>query len=55
MKIHSFKVTPDLPDNMKFLEELSNNMWFAWNWDAINLFVKIDEKLWEKSQRMPKW
>ena len=55
MKIHSFKVTPDLPDNMKFLEELSNNMWFAWNWDAINLFVKIDEKLWEQSLRMPKW
>ena len=55
MKIHSFKVTPDLPDNMKFLEELSNNMWFAWNLDAINLFVKIDEKLWEQSLRMPKW
>lgn len=55
MKIHSFKVTPNLPDNMKFLEELSNNMWFAWNWPAIMLFLRIDEQLWEKSQRMPKW
>ena len=55
MKIHSFKVTPNLPENMKFLEELSNNMWFAWNWPAITLFLRIDEKLWEKSQRMPKW
>lgn len=55
MKIHSFKVTPNLPANMKFLEELSNNMWFAWNWPAIMLFVRIDEKLWEQSQRMPKW
>lgn len=55
MKIHSFKVTPNLPDNMKFLEELSNNMWFAWNWPAIMLFVRIDEKLWTQSQRMPKW
>ena len=55
MKIHSFKVTPNLPKNMKFLEELSNNMWFAWNWPAITLFLRIDEKLWEESQRTPKW
>jgi len=55
MKIHSFKVTPNLPENMKFLEELSNNMWFAWNWPAIMLFLKIDENLWQQSQRMPKW
>ncbi|MDR0735009.1 MAG: alpha-glucan family phosphorylase [Elusimicrobiota bacterium] len=55
MKIHSFKVTPNLPENMKFLEELSNNMWFAWNWPAINLFVKIDEALWAQSHRSPKW
>lgn len=55
MKIHSFKVTPNLPQNMKFLEELSNNMWFAWNWPAITLFLRIDEKLWEESQRTPKW
>ena len=55
MKIHSFKVTPNLPENMKFLEELSNNMWFAWNWPAINLFVKIDEALWAQSHRTPKW
>lgn len=55
MKIHSFKVTPNLPENMKFLEELSNNMWFAWNWAAITLFVRIDETLWQKSHRMPKW
>ena len=55
MKIHSFKVTPNLPQNMKFLEELSNNMWFAWNWPAITLFLRIDEKLWDESQRTPKW
>ena len=55
MKIHSFKVTPNLPDNMKFLEELSNNMWFAWNWTAIMLFLRIEEQIWEKSQRMHKW
>ena len=30
-------------------------MWFAWNWPAIMLFLRIDEQLWEKSQRMPKW
>ena len=32
MKIHSFNVQPNLPENIKFLEELANNMWFTWNW-----------------------
>ncbi|WP_424245056.1 starch phosphorylase [Elusimicrobium posterum] len=55
MKIHSFSVQPNLPENIKFLEELADNMWFTWNWQAILLFFKIDEKLWNKSRRNPKW
>ncbi len=55
MKIHSFNVQPNLPENIKFLEELANDMWFTWNWPAIMLFVQIDEKLWTDSHRNPKW
>lgn len=55
MKIHSFTVQPNLPDNIKFLEELASNMWFTWNWRAILLFVQIDPKVWSKSLRNPKW
>ena len=55
MKIHSFNVQPNLPENIKFLEELANDMWFTWNWQAILLFVQIDSDLWTESKRNPKW
>lgn len=55
MKIHSFTVQPNLPENIKFLEDLANDMWFTWNWPAITLFMEIDEKLWNLSHRNPKW
>lgn len=55
MKIHSFNVQPNLPENIKFLEELANNMWFTWNWQAILLFVQVDPKLWTAAKRNPKW
>jgi len=55
MKIHSFNVIPNLPENLKPLAELSQNMWFTWNWDAIMMFVGMDEKLYRRSHRNPKW
>ncbi len=55
MKIHSFNVQPHLPENIKFLEELANDMWFTWNWQAILLFVQVDPKLWVSAKRNPKW
>jgi starch phosphorylase len=55
MKIKSFNVIPNLPDSLKALEELSTNMWFTWNWDAIMMFVSINEELWHRSHRNPKW
>ena len=55
MNIKSFNVIPNLPDSLKALEELSTNMWFTWNWDAIMMFVSIDEDLWHRSHRNPKW
>ena len=55
MKIHSFNVQPRLPENIKFLEELANDMWFTWNWQAILLFVQVDANLWTASKRNPKW
>ena len=55
MKIHSFNVQPNLPENIKFLEELASDMWFTWNAHAIALFVQIDPQLWTTAKRNPKW
>ncbi len=46
-------VKPNLPKKFKGLDEISKNIWWEWNSEAINLFKKIDEKLWIKSQRNP--
>ena len=55
MRIHSFNVQPNLPENIKFLEELANDMWFTWNWQAVLLFVQVDATLWTSAKRNPKW
>ncbi len=55
MRMHSFNVEPNLPENISFLKTLSENMWFAWNWKAISIFIEMDNKLWDQSKRNPKW
>ncbi|MCX5782845.1 MAG: alpha-glucan family phosphorylase [Elusimicrobia bacterium] len=55
MKIHSFSVAPNLPENLKALDEISQNMWFTWNWEAIMMLVSMDEELWHRSHRNPRW
>lgn len=55
MKIHSFNVQPHLPENIQFLEEVANDMWFTWNWQAILLFVEVDNEIWTAAKRNPKW
>ena len=37
-----------IPKELDKLEELSRNMWWAWNHDARSLFRNLDEKLYEK-------
>ena len=51
--IQAFQVFPKLPDSLGFLGVLSRNMWWAWKPDAIELFRRIDPRLWEASGRNP--
>lgn len=53
MKLHSFTVLPTTPPKLKPLLELANNMWYAWNREARQLFVKIDEGVWDKCGKNP--
>ncbi len=53
MKIHSYHVLPDFPDKLQPLMELANNMWFSWNWEAVQLFIRIDAERWEKAYQNP--
>jgi starch phosphorylase len=53
MKIREFTVVPNLPERIKRLQELAMNMWFSWNWEAIQLFIRLDPELWKKSCQNP--
>ena len=51
--IQTFQVFPDIPEPLSFLEILSRNLWWSWNQNAIELFRRINPKLWEASGRNP--
>ncbi len=51
--IQSYQVFPKLPEKLGFLGVLSRNMWWAWKSDAIELFRRIDPRLWEDSGYNP--
>ena len=46
--IQLFNVAPNIPDKIRFLETLSCNMWWSWNYDAIELFRRISPQLWRQ-------
>ena len=48
MIIHS-----DLPERLKNLDALANNLWWCWNYEAIEMFKYIDPELWKKCEKNP--
>ena len=53
MKITSFAVLPETPEPLSRLKEIAYNMWFSWNWEAVELFIRLDPEYWEKSYQSP--
>lgn len=52
-RIQLFNVTPALPAELRFLEELPYNLWWSWSMDAIDLFRRIDPELWTETGHNP--
>lgn len=48
-----FQVRPNIPENLAFLEILAQNMWWCWTRDAVELFRRMDPRLWADCQRNP--
>ncbi|MFZ1236379.1 MAG: alpha-glucan family phosphorylase [Prevotella sp.] len=42
-----------LPEQLKCLDEMAHNMWWAWNHEARDLFKSLDEKLYEEVGHNP--
>jgi starch phosphorylase len=51
--IKTYQVFPKLPASLSFLGVLTRNMWWSWKPDAIELFRRVDPRLWEASGRNP--
>jgi starch phosphorylase len=51
--IRTFQVFPDLPAPLQPLLELARNLWWVWQPDAVELFRRLDRKLWEDVYHNP--
>ena len=46
-------VFPTIPEPLLFLDKLSRNLWWSWQRDAVELFRRIDPRLWRESNGNP--
>ncbi|GHV76192.1 alpha-glucan phosphorylase [Spirochaetia bacterium] len=53
MNIATYTVKPKLPNSLKPLEEIARNLWLSWNFDAVQLFIRLDYDVWMQSQQSP--
>ncbi len=51
--IRTFQVYPDLPASLQPLNDLAKNFWWVWQPDAVELFRRLDRKLWEDVHHNP--
>lgn len=49
----TISVIPRLPESINRLRELAYNLWFSWNYSAIELFRSINPDLWENVYHNP--
>ena len=46
-------VTPQLPERIKDLSKIANNLWWSWNSEFLRLFKQIDIDLWDRVEKNP--
>jgi starch phosphorylase len=51
--IRTFTVLPHLPGRLQALHRLAYNLWWCWNYEAVSLFRRIDDDLFEKLENSP--
>ena len=51
--IRTFQVFPDVPDPLQPLLQMAHNLWWVWQPDAVELFRRLDRKLWDEVHHNP--
>ncbi|MEX0618916.1 MAG: alpha-glucan family phosphorylase [Pseudohongiellaceae bacterium] len=53
-KKFTLEVQPRIPEKLKLLDELANNLLYSWDRQVRSLFYRLDRDLWERSSHNPK-
>ena len=53
MRVLTYRVRANLPENLKPLEEIAYNLWISWHFNAIMLFIRMDYDAWVASGQNP--
>ena len=51
--IRTFTVLPHLPDRLQALQTIAYNLWWSWNYEAVALFRRIDQDLFDALDHSP--
>jgi starch phosphorylase len=51
--VRTFQVFPDVPEPLAPLLELAGNLWWVWQPDGVELFRRLDRKLWDTVHHNP--
>jgi starch phosphorylase len=51
--LRTFTVLPHLPGRLQGLHRLAYNLWWCWNQEAVSLFRRIDDELFDKLENSP--
>jgi starch phosphorylase len=49
----TFTVLPHVPERLQALQKLAYNMWWCWNHEAVSLFRRIDDDLFDNVENNP--
>ncbi len=52
-RIQKFRVIPYLPEKLKSLGAIAKNLWWVWNFEAIELFRRLNVELWRDVDHNP--
>lgn len=53
MKYIEYTVNPQIPKQLKPLEDIAHDLWLSWNDDARSLFTRLDFDAWTRSKQNP--
>ncbi|MFO7783016.1 MAG: alpha-glucan family phosphorylase [Thermodesulfobacteriota bacterium] len=51
--IRTIDVRPNIPEALKPLRDLADNLWFVWTYETEELFRRINQDLWLETRRNP--